>query len=102
MIIRKGYHSEVDSYSTFVEADGATGTGLTGYLRERGLTEVYACGLATDFCVSWSAQDAAAAGMSVSVIEDACRGIDLNGSVAAAWEAMDAAGVRRLNSDDIA
>lgn len=102
LIIRKGYHSEVDSYSTFVEADGETRTGLTGYLKERGLTDVYACGLATDFCVSWSALDASAAGLTVSVIEDACRGIDLNGSVAAAWNAMDAAGVARIQSSDIA
>lgn len=102
LIIRKGYHSEVDSYSTFVEADGSTKTGLTGYLQERGLSKVYVCGLATDFCVSWSAQDAAAANLSVSVIEDACRGIDLGGSVAAAWQAMADAGVARISSSDIA
>lgn len=102
LIIRKGYHSEVDSYSTFIEADGSTRTGLTGYLKERGLNKVYICGLATDFCVSWSAQDAAAAGLSVSVIEDACRGIDLNGSVFAAWKAMAEAGVARIQSADIA
>ncbi|MGQ7846504.1 bifunctional nicotinamidase/pyrazinamidase [Granulosicoccus sp. 3-233] len=101
LIIRKGYHSEVDSYSTFVEADGSTKTGLTGYLQERGLSKVYVCGLATDFCVSWSAQDAAAAGLSVSVVEDACRGIDLDGSVAAAWKAMTDAGVARIRSSDI-
>ncbi len=101
LIIRKGYHNEVDSYSTFVEADGSTKTGLTGYLKERGLSKVYVCGLATDFCVSWSAQDAAAAGLSVSVIEDACRGIDLDGSVLAAWKAMADAGVARISSSDI-
>lgn len=101
LIIRKGYHHEVDSYSTFVEADGSTRTGLTGYLKERGLSKVYVCGLATDFCVSWSAQDAAAAGLTVAVIEDACRGIDLNGSVLAAWKAMAAAGVARIHSSNI-
>lgn len=102
LIIRKGYHNEVDSYSTFVAADGKTKTGLTGYLAERGLTDVYACGLATDFCVSWSAIDAAGAGLNVSVIEDACRGINLNGSVAAAWASMAKAGVGRIQSGDIA
>jgi nicotinamidase/pyrazinamidase len=101
LIIRKGYHNEVDSYSTFVEADKKTKTSLTGYLLERGLTDVYVCGLATDFCVSWSAIDARAADLSVSVIADACRGIDLNGSVAAAWISMAAAGVRRIQSTDI-
>jgi nicotinamidase/pyrazinamidase len=85
-----------------MEADGSTRTGLTGYLQERGLRSVYVCGLATDFCVSWSAQDAAKAGLTVSVIEDACRGIDLNGSVAAAWQAMADAGIARIQSADIA
>ncbi|MGZ0186665.1 MAG: bifunctional nicotinamidase/pyrazinamidase [Alphaproteobacteria bacterium] len=102
LIIRKGYHSNVDSYSTFVAADKKTKTGLTGYLLERGLTDVYVCGLATDFCVSWSAIDARSAGLKVSVIEDACRGIDLNGSVASAWSSMEKAGVKRLKSGDIA
>lgn len=102
LIIRKGYHPDIDSYSAFVEADRETRTGLAGYLHERGLTDVYVVGLATDFCVSWSAQDARAADLTVSVIEDACRGIDLNGSVAAAWQAMEAAGVRRIQSSDIA
>ena len=102
LIIRKGYHNEIDSYSTFLAADKKTKTGLTGYLMERGLTDVYACGLATDFCVSWSAIDAAHNKLTVSVIEDACRGIDLNGSVAAAWKAMAAAGVKRLQSKDFA
>lgn len=101
LIIRKGYHSDVDSYSTFIEADKETRTGLTGYLLERGLSKVYACGLATDFCVSWSAIDAAAADLEISVIEDACRAIDLNGSLAAAWKAMLRSGVRRIQSSDI-
>jgi nicotinamidase/pyrazinamidase len=102
LIIRKGYHNEIDSYSTFVAADKKTKTGLTGYLLERGLTDVYVCGLATDFCVSWSAIDARSANLKVSVIEDACRGIDLNGSVAAAWKSMAASGVKRIQSADIA
>lgn len=101
LIVRKGYHNEVDSYSTFVAADKTTKTGLTGYLLERGLTDVYVCGLATDFCVSWSAIDARSAALKVSVIEDACRGIDLNGSVAAAWASMAKAGVKRLKAADI-
>lgn len=101
LIIRKGYHSEIDSYSTFVAADGETKTGLTGYLKERGLNEVYVCGLATDFCVSWSAIDARRAGLGVSVIEDACRAIDLNGSLKAAWQAMKQEGVQRISSSEI-
>jgi len=101
LIIRKGYHNEVDSYSTFIAADKKTKTGLTGYLQERGLTDIYVCGLATDFCVSWSAIDARSAGLQVSVIEDACRGIDLNGSLAAAWRAMEEVGVRRITSSEI-
>lgn len=102
LIIRKGYHSAVDSYSTFLEADKATKTGLTGYLRERGLSEIYVCGLATDFCVAWSAVDATHADMSVSVVEDACRGIDLNGSLDAAWADMEKAGIKRIQSTDFA
>ncbi|MFK7859279.1 MAG: isochorismatase family protein [Granulosicoccus sp.] len=101
LIIRKGYHHEVDSYSPFMEADGSTKTGLTGYLQVRGLTDVYVYGLATYFRVSWSAQDAATAGLTVSIIEDACRGIDLDGSVAAAWETMAKAGIARIQSSDI-
>ena len=101
LIIRKGYHNEVDSYSTFIAADKKTKTGLTGYLQERGLTDIYVCGLATDFCVSWSAIDARSAGLQVSVIEDACRGIDLNGSLAAAWRAMEEVGIRRITSSEI-
>ena len=101
LIIRKGYHNEIDSYSTFVAADGKTKTGLTSYLQERGLNDVYVCGLATDFCVSWSAIDARRAGLNVSVIEDACRGIDLNGSLDAAWDSMKEHGVKRAHSSDI-
>ena len=102
LIIRKGYHNEIDSYSTFIAADKKTKTGLTGYLQERELTEVYVCGLATDFCVSWSAIDTRRAGLDVWVIEDACRGIDLNGSLDAAWHSMAEAGVKRIHSSHIA
>ncbi|MBB3931066.1 nicotinamidase/pyrazinamidase [Kaistia hirudinis] len=98
MIIRKGYHAHTDSYSSFFEADRKTPTGLTGYLFERGIERVYVVGLATDFCVSWSAQDARIHGFETFVIEDACRAIDTNNSLAAASAAMDAAGVRRIAS----
>lgn len=98
LIIRKGWNRDIDSYSAFVEADRKTSTGLAGYLKARGVTDLYLCGLATDYCVSWSAQDARAAGLSATVIEDACRAIDLDGSLAQAWHDMQAAGVRRLTS----
>lgn len=99
MIIRKGYRKDLDSYSAFVEADGRTPTGLAGYLRDRGFTRVVLAGLATDFCVSWTALDARTAGFETVVVEDATRGIDTGGSMAAAWAAMDAAGVRRMRAD---
>jgi nicotinamidase/pyrazinamidase len=95
LVVRKGYHRDVDSYSAFLEADRSTSTGLAGYLRERGLEQLYFCGLATDFCVAWSALDARAAGFEACVIEEACRAIDLQGSLAKAWRDMAAAGVRR-------
>jgi nicotinamidase/pyrazinamidase len=101
LVIRKGYHRDVDSYSAFLEADGKTQTGLQGYLKGRGIESVYVCGLATDFCVAWTALDARKLGFRASVIEDACRGIDTQGSLAAAWEQMAKAGVRRMNSGDI-
>jgi nicotinamidase/pyrazinamidase len=91
----------MDSYSAFYEADGKTTTGLTGYLRDRGLTQVFLVGLATDFCVAWSAIDARKAGFGALVIEDACRGIDADGSLARAWKDMLAAGVKRITSADI-
>jgi nicotinamidase/pyrazinamidase len=102
MVIRKGYRQHVDSYSAFLEADRKTMTGLTGYLKERGLKSVYLVGLATDFCVAWSALDAKRAGFSASVIEDATRGIDAGGSMAKAWADMTGAGVGRIKSSDIA
>ncbi|WP_083615096.1 bifunctional nicotinamidase/pyrazinamidase [Paraburkholderia sp. SOS3] len=100
-IIRKGHHRHVDSYSAFVEADHATPTGLTGYLRDTGVKRVWCCGLATDFCVAWSSLDARAAGFDVIVIEDATRAIDLNGSLEAAWREIEAAGVQRARSTDL-
>ena len=102
LVIRKGYRKDVDSYSAFMEADGKTPTGLAGYLRERGLSRCYFVGLATDFCVGWSALDARKAGFEAAVIEDACRGIDVGGSLAKAWADMQGAGVKRLQSADFA
>jgi nicotinamidase/pyrazinamidase len=97
-IVRKGYHAHTDSYSAFLEADRATPTGLAGLLRERGITTVYCCGLATDFCVAWSALDAKAAGFETHVIEDACRAIDTDGSLAAARAALARAGIALVDS----
>ena len=101
MILRKGFHRDVDSYSAFEEANRKTPTGLQGYLDVRGIKTVFLAGLATDFCVAWTALDARKAGFETYVIEDACRGIDLNGSVAAAWKEMISRGVKRIQSDDI-
>jgi nicotinamidase/pyrazinamidase len=98
LIIRKGANRLVDSYSAFLEADRTTKTGLDGYFTSLGIRHVYVCGLATDFCVAWSAEDAAAFGFRATVIEDACRAIDLNGSLALAWDRLAAAGVARMNS----
>jgi nicotinamidase/pyrazinamidase len=98
MIVRKGFRPGVDSYSGFREADRTTQTGLAGYLRERGIERVFVCGLATDFCVAWTAEDAAAAGFEAAVIEDATRAIDTNGSLDAAWARMAAAGVGRMTA----
>ena len=102
LIIRKGHNKGVDSYSAFEEADRKTVTGLAGYLKARGIKTVYVTGLATDFCVGWTALDARKAGFEVYVVEDACRAIDLNGSLAAAWKQMAAKGVKRIQSADIA
>jgi nicotinamidase/pyrazinamidase len=102
IIIRKGFHMEMDSYSAFDEADHKTATGLAGYLKARGIKTLYVTGLATDFCVAWTAMDARQAGFDVYVIEDATRAIDLNGSLAAAWKSMTAKGVKRIQSSDLA
>jgi nicotinamidase/pyrazinamidase len=101
LIIRKGYRQEVDSYSAFFEADGKTPTGLVGYLRERGVGRVFLVGLATDFCVAWSALDARKGGFRAVVIEDATRAIDTGGSLNKAWQAMLGARVWRIQSSDI-
>ena len=102
LVIRKGFNKDTDSYSAFMEADAKTSTGLAAYLKARGIKEVYVAGLATDFCVAWTALDARKAGFNASVIEDASRGIDLNGSVAKAWADMAKAGVKRVQSSDFA
>ena len=98
LVIRKGHHRKVDSYSAFLEADRKTKTGLDGYLTSRGVKRVFCVGLATDFCVAWTALDARRLRFQASVIEDACRAIDTGGSLEAAWKAMKKAGVRRLSS----
>jgi nicotinamidase/pyrazinamidase len=95
LVIRKGFRPEIDSYSAFYENDRRTPTGLAGYLRERGLTRLVIAGLATDYCVYYSAIDARRLGFEVTLVESACRAIDLQGSLDAAWQAMAAAGVRR-------
>jgi nicotinamidase/pyrazinamidase len=102
LILRKGYRRDVDSYSAFLEADKKTPTGLGGYLKQRGLRRAYFAGLATDFCVAWSALDARRQGFEALVVEDACRGIDTGGSLAKAWADMKAAGVKRIQSSDLA
>lgn len=101
LIIRKGYHRQIDSYSGLQEADRETLTGLAGYLNERDVDRLYIVGLATDFCVGWTAIDAAAAGFDVTVIEDATRAIDNAGSLEKAWADMEDAGVVRAMSREI-
>lgn len=104
-IVRKGYRSHVDSYSGFLEADRETPTGLGSYLRERGVTQVVVAGLATDFCVAWTALDARRLGLAAAVVEDASRAIDTpavpGGSLAKAWADLAAAGVGRLRAAQI-
>ncbi|MBD3160607.1 MAG: bifunctional nicotinamidase/pyrazinamidase [Candidatus Eisenbacteria bacterium] len=100
-IVRKGYDPEIDSYSAFFENDHETPTGLDGYLRERGLGRIYAVGLAADFCVLYSVLDARRQGYEVAVVEDGVRGIDVDGSLGAAWRKMEEAGVVRLRSTDL-
>ena len=93
LVLRKGTDPTIDSYSTFYENDRTTPTGLTGYLRNRGFTRVFFAGLAFDFCVRYSAEDAQREGFAVFVVEDACRGIDMDGSVAATRGTLAALGV---------
>ncbi len=102
IVIRKGFHKDVDSYSAFTEADGKTTTGLAAYLKARQIERLFVAGLATDFCVAWTALDARKAGFEIYVVEDACRGIDTQGSLAKAWADMDKAGVKRIQSNDLA
>ncbi len=97
LVIRKGFRREIDSYSAFHENDRRTPTGLAGYLRERGFKRIFLAGLATDFCVFYSAADARRLGFEVVLVEAGCRAIDLAGSLAAAWTEMAAAGVQRIN-----
>lgn len=101
LIIRKGFHRHIDSYSAFMEADHKTTTGLAGYLKERAIDTVFVVGIATDFCVAWTAIDAENLGFKTYVIEDATKGIDLNGSLQQAWENMRAAGVKRIQIKDL-
>jgi nicotinamidase/pyrazinamidase len=101
VILRKGRNPGIDSYSAFVEADGKTTTGLAALLKARGTKRVFACGLATDFCVAHSAVDARREGFAAYVIEDACRAIDANDSLSQAWTRMTAAEVRRIQSSQV-
>ncbi len=101
LVLRKGFRREIDSYSAFRENDRITSTGLAGYLRERGFRRLFLAGLATDFCVAWSALDAVGSGFGAILVEDACRAIDLGGSLAGAMEAMTGAGVAIAQSGDI-
>lgn len=100
LVIRKGWRREIDSYSGFVEADRRSTTGLEGYLKARGIERLWVCGLATDFCVAWTALDARAAGFVVTVVDDACRGIGVGDSIAEAWRAMRAAGIAHARATE--
>jgi nicotinamidase/pyrazinamidase len=97
LVIRKGFRTEIDSYSAFYENDRRTPTGLAGYLRERGLRRIFLVGLATDYCVNYSALDARRLGFDTVIVEAGCRAIDLAGSLDAAWAGMAEAGVQRVN-----
>jgi nicotinamidase/pyrazinamidase len=101
LVLRKGFRASIDSYSAFAENDRKTRTGLAGYLRERGIGRLYLAGLALDFCVLYSAEDGHAAGFSVSVIEDACRAIDVEGSAAGARKRLAERNIPLVSADDI-
>src|SRR5882757_9864680 len=106
VIIRKGFRAGLDSYSAFFENDRRTSTGLEGWLRQRGFSRLFLCGLATDFCVAWSAEDAVRLGFQVVIVQDACRGIglpDANGrtTIEAAHERLTALGVCFIDSDAV-
>lgn len=98
LILRKGHHFNIDSYSVFLENDRRTPTGLTGYLRERGFTRLFMAGLALDFCVRYSAEDGADRGFEIVVVEDACRAIDLDGSADQSLRSFLQRGVRRITT----
>ena len=102
LILRKGFRPQIDSYSAFFENDRTTATGLAGYLRERGLTRVFLCGLAYDYCVGYSALDARRLGFDAVILQDACRAIDLNGSVARIETEFAAADVALMRSGELA
>jgi nicotinamidase/pyrazinamidase len=102
LILRKGFHPDIDSYSAFFENDRVTPTGLGGYLRERGFTRVFLAGLALDFCVRYSAEDAQKSGFSATILEDACRAIDMGGSLDAARKSFAALGIACVPSGGIA
>lgn len=101
LVLRKGYHREIDSYSAFFENDRETPTGLTAYLRERGFTRVFVAGLAFDFCVRYSAEDARRMEFAATVIEDACRSIDMAGSAAATRESFAALDIACVSVDTV-
>jgi nicotinamidase/pyrazinamidase len=101
LVVRKGFRPQIDSYSALYENDHKTPTGLTGYLRERGLKRVFVAGLAFDFCVRYSAEDARRQGFDVVVIEDACRGIDVGGSVQATRESFKKLGIETVKAADV-
>lgn len=100
LIIRKGFHSDIDSYSAFMEADQVT-SGTCWIFKERGIDTVYITGIATDFCVAWTAMDAKQAGFESYVVVDACKAIDLNGSLQQAWQQMLSCGVKRMTSSQL-
>lgn len=101
LIIRKGYNKQIDSYSAFFENDQSTVTGLNGYLQARGVKELFVAGLATDFCVKWTALDGRKLGYEVNLVTDAVKGIDIEGSVEKALDEMTEAGVKMMTSTDI-
>lgn len=101
VIVRKGFRKQVDSYSAFYENDKKTPTGLAGYLRERGITDLYTVGLATDFCVKWSILDGITEGFQMYIVEDAVKGIDLNGSVEKTWQQIKQKGVHVVHSEEL-
>jgi nicotinamidase/pyrazinamidase len=102
LVVRKGFRRAIDSYSAFFENDRRTSTGLTGYLRERGLERVFLAGLALDFCVRYSAEDAHRQGFAVIVVEDACRAIDVEGSLDATRQSLAALGAAVVTVNDVA